>query len=668
MRSLFLLVSLVCVNGFLSAQTEIDTLNSARELNTVVVTGQYVPTDARNSVNLVRTIDTKTIKARAANNLEELLATDPNIRISQDGVFGSAARMNGISGENLKILIDGVPVMGRLNGGIDLGQVNLQAVKQVEIIDGAQSLMYGNNAAAGVINLITQRSQAKPFEASVQTQLESNGFTTHQARLGVQKGKWNVQINATDLTFLPTTDSIRTILWNPKDQQAARASVRYRASDAFDIRLSGSMLAEEVDNLGEIRRPQFRPYAYDDIYRTQRGDLNLHMEGWLKNRTYYWQFTSGVNDFTRIRDSYRLDIETDTVAVLSRDTSASTGYLNRFTFATDYKNPKWNLLFGLENFIETAEGARFLDTTRSRPGFVSNSDLGIFGSVKFKPFTQLTLQAGARYTVNQIYGTVLTPSFWAAWLPNASTSVRFTYANGFRAPGMKELYFDFADVNHNIHGNTDLGPENAQNFRVDIKQQMVNKSRFGLALGVNGFYNQVKDRISLIEVNPLEYTYLNIANYRNMGYGATLSGTAFGVARFSTGVVHTAVYNELHEKTNDPKDELNWSLDWVNDLTIPLFDEKLSVNVWHKRTGKTFYISSEDFVLRQGTAPEWSLLNASLTTQFWKQRIRISGGVKNILDKQTLPSQISDGIHSPVAASTPIHWGRTLFVTASVSF
>jgi outer membrane receptor for ferrienterochelin and colicins len=660
------LFSVFCLFAtLLSAQSQ-DTIDSQRELNTVVVTGQFVPTDAKNAVNVVRTIDAETIKARAANNLEELLSTDPNIRISQDGVFGSAARMNGISGENIKILVDGVPVMGRINSGIDLGQVNMQSVKQVEMIDGAQSLMYGNNAAAGVINLITQRSQAQPIEVGAQTQYESNGFTTHQARFGVQKGRWNAQINATDLTFLPATDSIRTLLWNPKDQLSGRASVRYHASDAFDIRLSGSLMQEEVDNLGEIRRPQFRPYAFDDIYRTQRADINLHAEGWLKDRTYFWQFTSGANDFYRKRDSYRIDFDTDTVAVLSRDTSRSTGYINRFTVATDYKDRKWNLLGGLENFIETAEGVRFVDTARAAAGFVRNNDLGVFASLKYKPFVQLTLQGGARYTVNQSYGTVLTPSFWGAWLPNPNTSVRLTYANGFRSPAMKELYFQFIDINHRIQGNTSLSPENSHNLRLDVKRQLITKSRFASAISVNSFYNQVKNRISLVEVGPVEYTYLNIAKYRNMGYGATLSGSAFEHFRFSTGIMHTAVYNDLHEKTLETNDELNWSLDWVSELNIKVLSDKLSFNIWHKRTGKTFYIFSEDLVVKQGVASEWNLLNASLTAQIWKQRIRLSGGVKNILDKRTLPNQISDGIHSPVAGTTPIHWGRTLFASVAV--
>jgi outer membrane receptor for ferrienterochelin and colicins len=597
-----------------------------------------------------------------------LLATDLTIRTAQDGVFGSAARMNGISGENLKILIDGVPVMGRLNGGIDLGQMNLQSVKQVEIIDGAQSLMYGSNASAGVINIITTRSQSRAAEAGLQTNLESNGFRTHTARVGLQKSGLSFQASGTDLTFQPAADSIRNLLWNPKTQRSVRSSLRYSTSSALDLRMSGSMLNEVVDNLGEMRRPQYKPYAFDDIYRTNRADVNLHAQGWFGSQTYFWQATAGINDFKRVRNSYRYDADESISQLIEgqQDTSGARGILQRVTIATDHKNKSWDVLLGAERMVEVAEGIRFVDTLSEKKGKVSNSDLGIFGSVKWRLLPSLTVQGGARYTDNRTYGRVVTPSLWSSYAPDQKTIIKFTYANGFRSPGMKELYFQFIDVNHFISGNTSLKPERSHNLRLDATRKVYQKNQNALELQVNAFYNKVNNRISLVEVGPVRYTYLNITDYHNAGYGATLVAHLGDWFRFQTGAIHMAQYNDLYDNPALKTTPLNWSLDWSNDATVSLFKDKLRLHLWHKHTGKTVYFFSEDLIVKKGNAAGWSLLNASLSAPLWKNRIRLTGGVKNILNRRTLDSRISDGIHSPVAANTPIHWGRTLFLTAAL--
>ncbi len=287
----------------LSAQ---DTL-ALQPLHEVVVTAQFAPTDVRQTVNSVRILSRQTIENHAAVNLEELLQTQPNLRLSQDAVLGSSLGINGLRGENVKIIVDGVPIVGRLNGSVDARQLPLGAVQQVEIIEGAQSLLYGSEASAGVINLVTRKSQPHRFEAEANTQWESNGFRNLQGRAGVRLGKVLFQLTGTQLDFQPNADTAlgRDQLWNPKAQTAGRAMLRFSPSEKFDLRLSGGLFSEKVDNLGEVRRPQYKPYAFDDYYQTDRLDATIHGEGWPQNRMF-WQTTIGWNRFERIKNAYRL--------------------------------------------------------------------------------------------------------------------------------------------------------------------------------------------------------------------------------------------------------------------------------------------------------------------------------------------------------------------------
>jgi len=80
-----------------------------------------------------------------------MLSTELNIRTTHDGALGSSLTMQGLGGEHIKILVDGVPVIGRENGNIDLDQINLQNVDHIEVINGPMSVVYGSNALAGVI-------------------------------------------------------------------------------------------------------------------------------------------------------------------------------------------------------------------------------------------------------------------------------------------------------------------------------------------------------------------------------------------------------------------------------------------------------------------------------------------------------------------------------------
>ncbi len=97
------------------------------------------------------------------------------IRLDQSGVFGTNLSIRGLGGENLKVLIDGVPVIGRLNGNLDLGQMNINNADHIEMVEGPMSVIYGSNALAGVVNIITKENKNVPVSANVNGYYESVG-------------------------------------------------------------------------------------------------------------------------------------------------------------------------------------------------------------------------------------------------------------------------------------------------------------------------------------------------------------------------------------------------------------------------------------------------------------------------------------------------------------
>ena len=112
------------------------------EMDEVVVTAQYSPRRVDQSIYNVKVIDNQKIRQKAATNLSELLNNELSVRISNDAALGSSMSIQGLSGEHVKILIDGVPVIGRMNGNIDLSQINMHNVDHIEIVEGPMSVIY----------------------------------------------------------------------------------------------------------------------------------------------------------------------------------------------------------------------------------------------------------------------------------------------------------------------------------------------------------------------------------------------------------------------------------------------------------------------------------------------------------------------------------------------
>ncbi len=638
---------------------EQDTLAWSKNLDEVVVTAQFIPTEARQTVNSVKVIGRKAIEQRAVVTLQELLQTEPNLRITQDPVLGSEISINGLKGENLKILIDGVPVVGRLNGNIDAGQIPLSSIQKIEIIEGAQSLLYGSEASGGVINLITKKSQLSKIETGVNGQYETNGFRTLAANAGLATKKVSVQLSANLLEFHPGPDTVgkRDQIWNPKNQRSARGMFRFQPDERTDIKLATNLLTESVKNLGDIRRPVFKPYAFDDYFYTDRYDINLNTERWTKNGQFV-QAILGYNVFKRLKNSYRFNFDSSTSQLLEneQDTSTASGLLARVTFAGDRQDKTWSYLLGLENYYEAASGTRLRDTSSANPSVAHTNDLGLFGSLKFRPVTKFSMQSGVRWTSNLRYGNALTPSTWALYKPFNKLNIKMSWAYGFRSPSVKELFFSFIDVNHFVIGRPDLRPERSVNIRGEVNWTFAEKGENTAILTLTGFYNKVRDRIVLTALGPVHYEYQNVDTWQTSGAGASISVQAGQWLTFRSNVLATGFDNPEKELLN--KNYL-WSADWTNDLTIGTASGRLSWNIWHKRTGRTPFFYNDNGVTRQGLTDMWNMLNTGISYLTQDKNIRITVAVKNIFDIRQLQVNNANGIHIEASNQQNLHWGRT---------
>ena len=172
MRYFLLFIFSVYIQKIYS-QNEIQEQILFKKIPEVVVTGQLTDKSSEETVHKIRVITGKKLKSGLFKDLGQVLEKELNIRLSQDNILGSSISLQGMSGQNVKILIDDIPIIGRLNGNIDLSQISLNNIDRIEIVEGTLSTLYGTDALAGTINLITNKEPS--FNRSFNTYYETVG-------------------------------------------------------------------------------------------------------------------------------------------------------------------------------------------------------------------------------------------------------------------------------------------------------------------------------------------------------------------------------------------------------------------------------------------------------------------------------------------------------------
>lgn len=636
----------------------------------VVVTAQYAPQSAARSVHKINIIDRKDIELSASQNLRDILRTELNIRLSQDNILGSSMSLQGVSGENVKILIDGVPVIGRQDGNLDLSQINLNNIERIEIIEGPLSVNYGTNALAGVINLITKKDQKEKLQLGLQSYYESIGQYNLSANGGIKTGKSQIQVSAGRNYFdgwvdgeafeliqkEKPADESRYKQWKPKEQYFGELQYSYTINKNIKVNYRGAFFDEMITNLGAPRAP-YKESAFDDYYHTTRIDNSVQLNGKTNNKKNY-TFLAAYNDYKRVKNTYYTDLTTLDRSLSQnsgdQDTSAFNLFTSRASFNSSDEQRKLNYEVGYDISVENAVGRRIENH------YQNIGDYAIFTSVQYTPVKALIIRPGLRYSYNTDYRSPLIPSINLKYALTDRVSMRASYAKGFRAPSLKELFFYFVDINHNIIGNTDLQAEKSNNYILAISYAKVNeKTAYKIESSV--FFNDIYNMITLAQANSSEYTYRNVGKFQTQGIQFNNEFTIYQF-KFDFGASYIGRYNELSEGTQSinsfsyyPEARVNMHYDF----------SRLNVTaaVFYKYSGKIpSYIIGQNNTLEQRFTEDYHTADITLTKSLLKKRLIAGVGSKNIFNVKNISSYSAGGAHSTGGGSIPVAMGRTYFL------
>ncbi len=653
----YLSIMIIVLNAEL-AKGQTDSVMFSRSLIELVITGNYKPTGIDKSVLPTRNITLEKLAPLGLQNVADVLKYQANIRIQQDPLLGSGISMQGISGENVKILIDGVPVIGRQNGNIDLSQLNIYNVERIEVVEGPLSVQYGTNALAGTINIITKKTPKKTLDFQGSTYFESAGHFNANGMIGWQSEQQSIMLSGGRNFFngWSAIDTSRFKEWKPKIQYFSDLVYNIKLGKAA-LRYSGSYFNEYILNRGRPLSPYFER-AFDDHFNTTRYSNSVNFSYPFKNELKT-NLIFAFNDYRRVKNTYYKDLvnvsEVLTANPSDQDTTQFKLVSARGTLAKT-GNKKLNFETGFDINVENANSQRIKQQRQSI------GDYAAFVSAEWAITEGVTLRPGLRVSHNTTYNAPLVPSLHLKWKLNNEWTARASYGKGFRAPSLKELYFYFVDINHNIRGNENLLAENSHNLNsVFIYKKVKNKKVFKFE--GSAFYNDIRNLITLAVLSGKqnEYGYINIGKYKTLGSQAFAE---YVVNNFSigAGVSYTNRINVIEDKKFEAG-----SWEGRSNITYSLPQYDIDFNLWYKYSGKQAgFVLDESGLVQPTFLASYQIADFGFSKKILKKKIAISSGIKNLFNVKNIDSQLVSGAHSASNGLSSLGTGRNFYIKCEI--
>lgn len=667
---------------FVGYETLFDTIQSGESttvhlkpailnMDEVVVTAQYTPQRVDKSIYKIKVIGTKQFEKKGATNLSNLFQNELSIRVTQDGSLGSTMSIRGLGGEHIKFLVDGVPVIGRLNGNIDLGQLNLNNVDHVEMIEGPMSVIYGSNAIAGVVNIITKENKNANVSANIDTYYESVGVYNISGGASVKKKNNTIALSGGRNFFegYSQYDTTRTKQWKPKRQYFIDGYYVYMHRD-YKFKYTSSYFNELLQAKGNLQYPYYET-ALDNYFTTIRFNNSIDFNSRIGQKRFL-TVLAAYSLYDRVRQQYFNDLTTLTENLVIQDTTTFTDLALRAVMSKSVATSKLNYQFGIDINAGTGKGVKIEN------GFQEMGDYAAFFSLNYDPTGTLSLQPGIRFIYNTKYAAPLIYSLNVKWSLHENIDLRGSYSRGFRAPSLKELYLDFVDVNHNILGNPNLLAENSHDIILSFGyNKETNKNLY--EANVDLFYNLVYDLIKLVPVvgdyNPGSapfYTYVNIGEYTSTGFQVDLSYNIYPRFTIKAGLTETGRRYGVDEDFK-VESEFLLSTDVNFSLTYSILKYGIDISTFYKYTGPypsyAYDPLNEEYY--KGYEGDYNMMDISVMKSFFKRSFQVTTGLKNIFNVNTVQSTASGSgeAHSGATSFGRLTaWGRTFFLGLSYNF
>lgn len=434
--------------------------------------------------------------------LSDILNEQTGLITVPDFGGGEGIQLQGLDSQYTLILIDGVPLIGRSAGTLDLSRITVGNIKQIEIVKGASSSLYGSEALGGVVNIITDTPK---YGFRGETNVRSGSYGTNDLSVSAshKKDKFgiNLFVNRFSSEGYDLTDNAVTNTVNPFSNYTFDTKLTYDFSEKLSLLFSGRYYTQNQDNVVQNTNTL-------DIYR---GESDIHE----------WN--------TRIKAVYKHNDNWESLIELYGNQYKTEEYLNRedgSLFSDDFFDQKmYRPEFRSTIVVEKNELTVGLGTTYevlARTYFSTTPIFNapyLFAQYDMNPTEKLNIIIGARYDNHNQYQSQFNPKLAVNYKISDKVSVKGSVGRGFKAPDFRQLYFDFTN---STVGYTVLG----YNVAATRLQELANNGELPASTVANlpsilaQFNNELKAESSLgynigASIKPFSNLDFNVNLFRN---------------------------------------------------------------------------------------------------------------------------------------------------------
>ena len=643
-------------------------------LNGVVVTGSRTERPVKLSPITTQVLGGKALVDAGYSDLQHALQQEtPGMNIQKVG-FGNEISMQGLDARHVLFLQDGERMTGDMAGNLDYERFNLHAIDRIEIVKGASSTLYGSRASGAVINLISKKTQ-KPLDIQAGVRF---------AQMNQRNYK---QPNPKDFLYMFEKNSDRPNLQSwisagiKQGKFTSQTDIWYSSSDAFymyqsekdkkvytkeanpflphDITLTSiaprsPMGIEGTEHLSVAQKLYYEPskslslQAYGSMFFMNSYDLIQDMT-FSQSR----DFMAGIKLKYDVKDWFTVNLSLhgdfyDRFKRHERIDERKNVYKSkifepRLTLTSSYFTGH-NIIFGVEHTTDELTSDRFVNrrmTTRSL------HETEYFLQDEWTVNSHWMLSSGVRTNFSKAFGFMWMPKIAIKYAPDNHWALRANYSMGYRAPSIKELFFNWDHLGmFQIKGSENLQSEKNNYFSLGAEYS---KERF--FINVNAYANIFNKKIEGVwRIYDMQYNfeYINLKSQRMLGVEAIMKWrlTDNFMLNATYSYVNVSKQNGIQVNTTSPHaatGSLDYTLNRPNYRLKSIFstsimgEKKFDVQdrVWVKEHNKSY-----DAYFRC-ILPTYVLCNLAVVQTFYN-KVKLTVGVDNIFNY--VPHTLGSGV------------------------
>lgn len=408
-------------------QKKKDSIQTNELLEVMVVTGTRTER-VLSSLPLPMTIITSAeIAKTGVTRLNEILNEQTGIILIPDESGFEGIQMQGLDSAYTMVLIDGLPLVGRSAGVLDLSRVSVGNIERIEIVKGASSALYGSEAMGGVINVITKKPKKDMFSGSLSYRYASFNTNDANANLLWKKKKFSTNLFANFYSSDGYDLDKSTPLKNLENfyNYTIQPKLYYDFLENLKLIVSNRFYNQKMDNAAIIDAENYKGDAAENEWNSQ---VKLEHK-W--NSKLYSEY-----------ELYATNYKNDSFLNDENDVLYDKTYYNQWLF-----RPEARTTLAINNDKLTA-GIGLNYETLDRTYFSKNVEFTseyVFVQYDWNPSEKWNILAGFRYDNHSEYASQLSPKLAVNYKINTDFSVKGSVGYGYKAPDFRQLYFDFSN-------------------------------------------------------------------------------------------------------------------------------------------------------------------------------------------------------------------------------